>query len=154
MLFALWGTDLLVAGLPVSIPRREAIRVDCTVLAFALGLSILTALAFGLAPALRVARRASEALKEASRGNTMGRRGVPTACGPRDCTVRARAGAVSRRRAARCRSFVRILATSPGFQSGQLLALDTSLPRSMYPSAQQVRGFYREMVERARRVPA
>ena len=152
VLFALWGTDLLVAGLPVSIPRPEAVRVDLTVLAFALGLSVLTALAFGLAPALRVARRGSEALKEASRGNTMGRGGSRLLAGLVTCTVRGRAGAVYRRRAARPQ-----LRTDPGdqpgFQSEQLLALDTSLPRSTYPRAQQVRGFYREMVERARRVP-
>jgi len=152
VLFALWGTDLLVAGLPVSIPRPEAIRVDLTVLAFALGLSILTALAFGLAPALRVARRASEALKEASRGNTMGRGGSRLLAGLVTAQF-ALALVLSIGGGLLIRSFVRILATSPGFQSEQLLALDTSLPRSTYPSAQQVRGFYREMVERARRVP-
>ena len=152
VLFALWGTDLLVAGLPVSIPRPEAVRVDLAVLAFALGLSVLTAFAFGLAPALRVARRGSDALKEASRGNTMGRGGSRLLAGLVTMQF-AVALVLSIGGGLLVRSFIRILATSPGFRSEQLLAFDTSLPRSTYPRAQQVREFYREMVARTRRVP-
>ena len=41
---------------PGNIPRLEAIALDGTVLAFTFGVSILTGLLFGLAPALRAAR--------------------------------------------------------------------------------------------------
>jgi len=152
VLLALWGTDLLVAGLPVSIPRPEAVRVDLTVLVFALGLSVLTALAFGLVPALRVARRGGEALRESSRSATMGRRGARLLAGLVTAQF-AVAMMLSIGGGLLIRSFVRILATSPGFHANRLLALDTSLPRSAYPRAQQVRHFYRELVERATRVP-
>ncbi len=152
VLFALWGTDLLVAALPVSIPRPEAVRIDVTVLAFALGLSVLTALVFGLAPALHLARRGSEDLKEASRGNTMGRGGSRVLAGLVVAQF-ALALVLSIGGGLLVRSFARIMATNPGFQSERLLALDTSLPRATYGRAQQVRDFYRDLVARTRHLP-
>jgi len=48
---------MLVAFLPADMPRIEQIQMDVRTLLFALGLSILTSLAFGLLPAIRVTRR-------------------------------------------------------------------------------------------------
>ena len=45
---------------PGNIPRLEAIALDGTVLAFTFGVSIVTGLLFGLAPALRAAKRGSQ----------------------------------------------------------------------------------------------
>ena len=43
-----------VAGIaPVSIPRLDRSLVDGSVLAFTVGMSVLTGIAFGLVPALR-----------------------------------------------------------------------------------------------------
>jgi putative ABC transport system permease protein len=50
------GVRALVALSPLGLPRAEAIAVDGWVLAFALGMTTLVGLAFGLAPALRAAR--------------------------------------------------------------------------------------------------
>ncbi|MFG1691461.1 ABC transporter permease [Gemmatimonadota bacterium] len=55
-LIALWGTRSLVALLPPSYPRVDDILVDGRVLAFAAGISILTAVVAGILPALRVSR--------------------------------------------------------------------------------------------------
>src|ERR1700690_1082824 len=55
---------------PSSLPRLSEVRIDWVVLAFALLISILTGLAFGLAPALHSAKGAlSSAFREGGRGS-------------------------------------------------------------------------------------
>src|ERR1700677_3859329 len=55
---------------PSNIPRLSEVRIDWVVLAFALLISILTGLAFGLAPALHSAKGAlSSAIREGGRGS-------------------------------------------------------------------------------------
>ena len=50
---ALWVVRTINPG---NIPRLDAISLDGTVLAFTFGVSVLTGIVFGLAPALRAAR--------------------------------------------------------------------------------------------------
>src|SRR5262249_51704221 len=58
ILFALWGVPALLALAPERrIPRLGEIHIDGTVLAFTLGVSVLTGLLFGAAPAIQAARR-------------------------------------------------------------------------------------------------
>lgn len=55
---------------PSNIPRLSEVRIDWAVLAFALLISILTGLVFGLAPALHSAKAAlSSAIREGGRGS-------------------------------------------------------------------------------------
>jgi predicted permease len=55
---------------PSNVPRLNEVRIDWVVLAFALLISILTGLVFGLAPALHSAKAAlSSAIREGSRGS-------------------------------------------------------------------------------------
>jgi len=55
---------------PANIPRLNDVRIDWVVLTFALLISILTGLAFGLAPALHSAKIAlSSAIREGARGS-------------------------------------------------------------------------------------
>jgi predicted permease len=58
---------------PSNVPRLNEVEIDWVVLAFALLISILTGLAFGLAPALHSARGAlSSASREGGRGSSSG----------------------------------------------------------------------------------
>lgn len=58
---------------PSNVPRLNEVRIDWVVLAFALLISILTGLVFGLAPALHSARVAlSPAIREGGRGSSSG----------------------------------------------------------------------------------
>ncbi len=58
---------------PSNVPRLNEVRIDWVVLAFALLISILTGLVFGLAPALHSARVAlSSASREGGRGSSSG----------------------------------------------------------------------------------
>ena len=73
LLLSLWGVRVLLALGPSDIPRVQNIGVDSHVLLFALGISLLTGLAFGMAPAGRVtAVNLSDALKEGERGSSDG----------------------------------------------------------------------------------
>jgi putative ABC transport system permease protein len=73
MLLAVGGLRLLVATNAGSIPRVAEVNIDWQVLGFALGISLLTGIAFGLAPIfhLKVGSLA-ETLKNAGGRNTAG----------------------------------------------------------------------------------
>ncbi len=71
VLIAWWGTTLLVALKPASLPRLQEIGVDSRVLAFTFGLALLTGIIFGLVPAWTASRRGvNEGLKEGGRSAT------------------------------------------------------------------------------------
>ncbi len=69
------ATRLLVAYGPAQLPRLHEVRMDTTVFAFALVLSVLSALVLGVLPTLGITRRSLAALvREGGRGSTAGRR--------------------------------------------------------------------------------
>jgi putative ABC transport system permease protein len=74
VLMALWGVAWIVAGGPGGVPRLDQTNVDGTTLVFAIGVTLVSSLFFGLAPALRSAStRVTEAFKEGI-GNSSGSR--------------------------------------------------------------------------------
>ncbi len=73
LLLALWGTDLLIALVPETIPRAAEIHLDGVVLAFTFLASLGTGVIFGLAPALQASRLdLRTALNDTSRGTSGG----------------------------------------------------------------------------------
>jgi putative ABC transport system permease protein len=67
--FSAWGIRALRAIAPPYTPRVDRLRLDGNVLLFTLGISLLAAILFGLAPALQVSsRRMGGALKEGLSG--------------------------------------------------------------------------------------
>jgi predicted permease len=71
---ALGGVRLLTWMGPADVPRLNEISVDPTVLAFTLGLSLLSGLLFGLFPVIRLSGSDPvAALKEGGRGGSAGR---------------------------------------------------------------------------------
>jgi putative ABC transport system permease protein len=56
LLLAAWGLDALVAFNPADIPRLSGVGVNATALLFTFGVSVVTALIFGLVPALQASR--------------------------------------------------------------------------------------------------
>ncbi|HJU55635.1 MAG TPA: ADOP family duplicated permease, partial [Pyrinomonadaceae bacterium] len=153
VLLAMWGVDLLVALSPGDIPRTGEIGIDARVLAFTFGVSLLTGLVFGLAPALQASSHdLHEALKEGGRGGTTG---------PRRARVRAvlivsevalalvllvGAGLL-------VRSFFKLRQVSPGYDPENVLTLNTPLPKTRYKEGAQVTAFYQRLVERVKALP-
>jgi putative ABC transport system permease protein len=73
LLLAVWWSDLLVALGKEDIPRAIHVGMDWRVLGFTLGVSLLTGLIFGLAPAFHSSRtELVESLKEGARGTSAG----------------------------------------------------------------------------------
>lgn len=69
--------DLLQRTGPASVPRLQDVGIDGSVLLFAVAVTGLTALLFGLFPALRLSKgRPQDALRRGSRGNALGGRGL------------------------------------------------------------------------------
>jgi putative ABC transport system permease protein len=74
VLLSFWGIRLLRVMIE-GVPDAERIRVNGRVLLFAAGLSVLTALLFGLAPAIRAARPdLNDALREGESRTSSGKR--------------------------------------------------------------------------------
>lgn len=75
LLIALWGLDVLVGLAPAALPRLTDVRVDTTVLAFTMAVTVITAVAFGLGPAVSHSRHSmADAARQGPR--VAGDRGV------------------------------------------------------------------------------
>ena len=71
VLLAFWGVDLILALEPGEVPRVTPITVDATALMFAVGLSLVTGILFGVGPAWQASRpQLQSTLKDATRGTT------------------------------------------------------------------------------------
>jgi predicted permease len=71
IVLTLWALDLVMQLAPASLPRRSEIGIDWTIAAFSLAVSIVTAVAFGLAPALQAANPSvAQLLKGTGRAST------------------------------------------------------------------------------------
>lgn len=70
ILLTIFGMEWLVSLAPVTIPRIEQVRMSPTVLGFALGLSFLTSILFGILPAMAAAKTdLQKDLKQGGRGS-------------------------------------------------------------------------------------
>ncbi len=162
VLLAQVGTKLFVILNPTWYPPSQQIRVDGTVLGFTLGLSLLTAILFGMIPALRASNPdLARSLKQAGRGSPGGSRplvqnllvGAQIAL---TLVLLVGAGLM-------VNTFVRLGAVDRGFDPEHLLTADITLegrqyagggeegqPLRVYPEADI---FFRQLLERLRAVP-
>jgi predicted permease len=77
IVLAYWGVTALVALVPFEVVRDARIRLDGSVLAFTLAVSVVTSLFFGLAPALHALKvQLTEALKVGGGGLVIGGRRI------------------------------------------------------------------------------
>jgi putative ABC transport system permease protein len=149
ILLAIWGTGLLRSLSKVNLPRLDELSVNPTMLAFAAGLSILTGLMAGLAPALSASRvDLNESLKAVSRTlsgarhNTL-RNGLVICQISLALLLLTGAGLL-------IRSFQQLLHVDPGFQSSNLLTMELRLPRSRYDTSARLVAFEEQVLNRIR----
>ncbi len=70
-----WTSRVMIALAGSSLPRVNEVRIDLWVMLFAVGISCITAVLFGVLPARQASRtNLNDALKSASRGTTSGRK--------------------------------------------------------------------------------
>jgi putative ABC transport system permease protein len=128
LLIALWGVDALVAFSPPNLLGTEKIGLSLPVLGFTFGISLLTGIVFGLAPALEATRiNLNESLKETGKSNMSSRRSRRLSSVFVVAQV-ALALVLLIGSTLMIKSFLRLQATDPGFKTDNLLTLRVSLP--------------------------
>jgi predicted permease len=153
IVFAIWGVDALIALGGEKLPRVQAVHMDARVLGFAVLITVLTSVIFGLAPALVTLRTdVNQTLKDGDRGTT------PTSArgGLRNVLVivetclalvlLAGAGLLMR-------TFINLQHVNAGFQAEHVLTFRVELPAKLYPNDASYIRFYKNLIERLRTLP-
>jgi putative ABC transport system permease protein len=126
VLLSFWGIHLL-GVVEKGLPDAEGIRINRGVLLFATGLSALTALLFGLAPAIRASRPdLHEAQREGESRTSSGKRGRTRyllVISEIALAVVLLVGA-----GLMINSLLRVLLPSPGFDAANVLTMAVNLP--------------------------
>ena len=146
-----WVLRGLLAIAAKALPRTVHAGIDVRMLALTAVVSLATGILFGLAPALQSAgKRRFDGLK--SGRSTEGVRPKRVRSTLVICETAlslllvAGAGLL-------LRSFAQILKVDPGFRPDGVLTMRVALPDAVYSKPEQVRGFYRELLERVQRLP-
>jgi predicted permease len=151
VLLALWGVDLLKALAPSDIPRLGEVRLDLAVVAFAVGSSLVTGLAFGLVPAWQVSRAAlSEMLRD--RSSSALRRGGRVRSvlvgGELALSLILVVGA-----ALLIQSFTRLKHERLGFDTRDIFTFQLDLPEARYGKDLATIAFHDRLLEKLRGLP-
>jgi predicted permease len=151
LLLARWGTRLVLAAAPGSLPRSGEIGIDPYVLLFTLVVSVVTGVLFGVAPAFHGANaNPQESLKEGARGAGGGRHraeGVFVAVEV-GLAVILLAGA-----GLMIESLWRLWQVDPGFNTRNILTTQFALSPKAIGSPQAIRLAYQQLLGRAAAIP-
>src|SRR5882724_4088221 len=153
LLLAIWGTGLVESAGSKINPMFHDIHVDMRCLAFTFGISIITGLIFGLAPAVQISKpNLAESLKESGRGS-----------GPSASSNRLRSGLVVSEIAMTLallvcaglliRTVMRLRNVDTGFNAQKILAMNIGLPGIKYPKPENQISFYKQVTERIAALP-
>ena len=153
LLFAQWGTSMLLALKPEKLARLSGIHMDTRVLLFVLVVSVLTGIVFGMAPVWIAARAdVAEALKESGRSTTASAMGHSI----REILVTSElavalvllvgAGLL-------IKGFSRLRSMDPGFNSANVMTMYLQLPTTRYGEIPKQTQFRRELLTRLNFLP-
>lgn len=141
------GLKAILVAAPATLPRRDEVAIDLNVLLYALGLTLATALVFGLYPALRQSRRdpqealaASSRWSTGSRGGTRGR-SILVALEAGLSTVLLVLGGLL------LSSFIRLMHTNAGFEITNGVSAQINLPGASYTKNETAIAFYDKLLD-------
>ena len=150
---SVWLLQLLISITPANTPRLEEIAIDWRVFLFALGVTILAGLLFGLVPALHTSRPdLNETLKESGRQGAMSssRNRVGSLLIVSEIAISFMllvcAGLL-------IKSFVRLREINPGFNSGNVLAMRMTLTPGKYPQGEPRAQIYKQLLNQVKATP-
>ncbi|HEU4390847.1 MAG TPA: ABC transporter permease [Blastocatellia bacterium] len=153
LLLANWGTSLVEFLGSKVIPSLTSIEIDTRVLGFTLAISLVTGVAFGLAPALHASNPdLNESLKEGGRSSGAGtsrsrlRNALVVSQVAMSLVLLVCSGLL-------IRSIGRLADVSPGFNPSNLLTMNASITRSKYPDAPSWLAFYHRLIEQTESLP-
>ena len=153
LLFAHWGTRMLLVLTPAELRWLNGIQMDSRVLLFALAVSILTGVIFGIAPALLAARTdVAAALNEGGRSKTASAAGhrirkilVTTEVAFALMLV-VGAGLLMK-------GFSHLRSMNPGFNPTGVMTMYLQLPTTRYAEIPKQTRFRRELLARLNSLP-
>ena len=145
------GMGLVVKVLGQQLPQSIDISLDAEVLAFTLGLSILTGILAGLMPAWKLSKsNVNETLKQGGRsGDTGGNstQSVLVVCEVAlSLVLLAGAGLM-------IRSLWNLRGANPGFDSSNLLTMAVPMPENRYKTPAENINFWNQVLEHVRALP-
>ena len=153
VLAAMWGVQALSKLLPESLSKLQAVSVDSRVFLFSIGVTVLTAIAFGVVPALHAARaNPGDTLAETGRDPAGGlsgrylRRGLVIAEVALAVVLLVGAGLL-------IRSFQRLRQVDLGFKPDNLLTMRVVLPMPKYLKQETRRAFFDQLLQRVEDLP-
>lgn len=147
-----WGLAAMAGELATRLPRAADVGLDGRVIAFALAVSLVSAVLFGLLPAVRSSRREALAgLRGDGRGGTARsrhrlNRGLVATETALAVILVAGAGLMAN-------SFWRLYTTDPGFEAEGVLEVSVAPAASRFTSAERQRSYYRQLLEAVEAVP-
>jgi putative ABC transport system permease protein len=152
MPLAYLATGAIAQSNAFNIPMLRAVSVDGVALGFALLITMVTGLAFGIVPALQgIHAGLRDDLKDASRGSSAGKRRVwmrealVVSEVALACVLLVGAGLL-------IRSFIRLVDINPGFRPEQAGAWPIQPSRSFANDAERT-AFYKQLVQRVESIP-
>jgi putative ABC transport system permease protein len=154
-IFIAWGgLKALVTLIPKQIvPAEAVIRLNVPVLLFTLAVAALTAIVFGLAPALQVVRRdLNDPLRDSGKGTSGGsahshlRNAVVVLEVAVSLTLLVGAGLLMR-------SFVALREVHLGLKPDHIFHARLPLPEDRYKTSDQLSGFFRPLLNRVKTLP-
>lgn len=152
LLLAVWGIDVIRASLPPFIIEHIAglkhLEVDATVLAFTMGIALLTGLLTGILPALHASMvHLHDTLKEggrtASSGSTRHRLRAVLVVSEVTLALVLLIGS-----GLLVKAFQTLMRIDQGFEAAHVLTFHLTLPRAQYPQPQQRAALYDQVVQK------
>ncbi len=142
---------LLARLVPHGLPIQEVPPIDIRLLLFALGLTVITVTAFGVAPAIRACRNAGfsglrEGVRTGGAGHHRSRSVLVVAEVVVSVVLLISSGLL-------IRALWRVQATNPGFRTDGILTLRTALPLPKYDKTSVRDQFYTKVLTEVRRLP-
>jgi putative ABC transport system permease protein len=151
MVVAELGVRALVALSPPGLPRVDAIGLDASVFAFALGITTVIGVVVGLIPALQASRGdlhpgVQHSSRRTAGGHQVTRRTLVVAEVALALVLLVSAGLL-------LRSLQRLFAVAPGFDASHVLTMQVQTPGNQSNDDRATHRFFAQALEAVRRVP-
>jgi putative ABC transport system permease protein len=152
LMLAAWATRFLSSLPSLQIPRLAQARLDWVALLFMTGVSVLTGIIFGIAPALHASKlKLASTLKEGGRtatgGTAQNRVRRLLVIGEVSLALVLVIGA-----SLLAESLVNLWRVPPGFDPSNVLTFNVNLPAVRYAKSEHSIEFYRQLIDRMRSV--
>jgi putative ABC transport system permease protein len=146
LVVAWWATQALIALGPASIPRLADVGLDWRVLAFTIGVAVLTSVVFGLIPALAATSSGVAKIISTGRGSigassTRVRKALVVCEMALAVVLLVGAGLL-------IRSYQHISVVNPGFSPDHVITFTVALPEQQYKTSEAAGRFMRDLIAR------